>query len=203
MYRMLLAGVFALWAAPARADTLPLIFDAPATYTQGMPFTVDVRLPGAVDMIGFHVQVIISTLVLNPILDITAEAVPGRYVFPSIANFDWSQSSVLDSNVRYVDIFTTMDAGPVNTVNGANDMLGRITITPGANVSGQIMFTVDDGSLVLSIGGEPRPDIELPVAFVDDATPAAVPTPAAWLSLAIGGLVLATRRRIMRCEAAR
>jgi hypothetical protein len=78
-------------------------------------------------------------------------------------------------------------------------MLGRITITPGANVSGPILLTINEDSLVLSIGGEPRPDIALPFAIVNDATPPpAVPTPAAWLSLGIGGLVLAARKRMLR-----
>ena len=199
MKRMLFASILAFWAAPARADTLPLILDTPASYVQGTPFTVDVRLPGAVQMTDFSVELLITTAVLNPQLDVTAEAVPGRYVFPSTANFATSQAMVLDSNVRYVDIYTLFPAGPANLIDGANDTLGRITITPGANVTGPIMITVNDSNLILTIGGEPPPEIILPVAFIDDATPpSAVPTPAAWMSLAIGGLVLAGRRRMVR-----
>jgi hypothetical protein len=196
MYRMLLVGVFALSAAPARADTLPLIFDTPSTYVQGTPFTLDVRLPGTVDMTGFSVQLVITTMVLNPILDITAEAIPGRYPFLNTSNFGTSQAMVLDSNVRYVDFFTLTPDGPVNTYDSDNDMLAHLTITPGGNVTGPIIISVNDTNLILSIGGEPPPEVILPIAILDDATPpSAVPAPAAWLSLGIGGLVLAGRRR--------
>src|SRR5947209_4597622 len=46
--------------APAAADTLPLI-SAPATYTNGSPFSLQLRAPNVVDFTSFHVDLIVAT----------------------------------------------------------------------------------------------------------------------------------------------
>ncbi len=202
MNRMVLAVLLALYAMPAQADTLPLLIEAPTTYTPGQEFTVDVRLPGAVDLTGFSIELLFTTTVLNPDFLVSAIAIDGSYPFASTSNFNWSQAHDPDTNVEMVTIFTDPDAGPVNTILGQPDLLGRILITPGANVTGPIMISVNDGTLRLDIGGEPVPEIELPILTLEQNeanTP--VPTPAAWLSLGVGGMILAARRRMNRVSA--
>lgn len=189
-------------AGPIRADTLPLIL-APAEYTPGTPFSFEIRVPDVVDFSSYSIDVIIGTTVLNPDLGFVATQ-PGLadYPFGSTANQEVTFSAVGNSFDRHLHLADSTGS-PVATTGGVNDLLLTVQVTPGANVSGPITIAVNGDTLDISIGGEPPPDVVAPNPLT--IAPAAgpppggeVPTPAAWVSLAIGGLILAARRRLLK-----
>src|SRR2546423_7806946 len=76
----------AVWSAPARADTLPIIL-APPTYTPGEQFSFELRAPNLVDFSGYNIDLSITTQVQNPQLQVSfTQPGPTQYPFVTTAN---------------------------------------------------------------------------------------------------------------------
>ncbi|HEV3440441.1 MAG TPA: hypothetical protein VG122_24010, partial [Gemmata sp.] len=95
-------------------------------------------------------------------------------------------------------LFSDSAITPVTTVTGVNDVLGVVTVSPGSDLTGPITISFDSSSGVnyFSEGLDTLPG---PVT-VDQGMPPppTVPTPAGWLSMAIGALILAGRERLKK-----
>jgi hypothetical protein len=200
MERMTLAAVAALVlaVAPARADTLPLILDAPATYTPGSSFTFEVRVPGVVDFAAYSIELVFDIAVPNSSLAVTATPDPGQYPFPSLSNFQATPGGVPGSTTLTLSDFTSPG---VTTTAGTNDLIAVVSVTPGPGFTGPITISVNPDTLLFDINREQTPSVNPPEPITVEqgaGPPAVVPTPAAWVTLGIGGLILAARRRVLR-----
>lgn len=201
MHRMVFAALIVLGftAASARADTLPLILDTPGTYQPGTPFTFEIRTPGLVDFTAYTIELVFDTTVPNPDLTLSAAPDAGQYPFPSLSNFQTG----ITANPGSLSLTLTDSTAPPGalTVAGTNDLIAIITVTPGPSFTGPITISVNPDTLSFDINSEAIPTITVPDAITVEqgaAPPEAVPTPAAWLTLSLGGLVLAARRRVIQ-----
>lgn len=201
MKRIALAALVALGlcTSSSRAETLPLILDTPAEYLPGTPFTFEVRAPGVVDFTAYSIELVFETGPGNPPLLLSAAPVAGQYPFPTLSNFQAVPGSFAGSTTLTL---TDSTAPPgVLTTPGTNDLIAVVSVTPGAGFTGSITISVNPSTLSFDLNSEATPSIEAPEPItVTQGTPPpqAVPTPAAWLSLGIGGLLLAARRRVLR-----
>ena len=95
---------------------------------------------------------------------------------------------------------TISDSGaPVNTVAGVNDLLAVVTVSPGADLSGPIVISVGADTLLrYNTEGRPPDNFPEPVTVQQGPGVIGVPAPAAWVTLAAGGLILAGRGRLRR-----
>ena len=134
MKRMAFAVVVLMgWcAAPARADTLPLIQGVPGTYTPGQLFTFEVRVPALLDLNSYMVELVFSTTVTDPSLlasPVAAAPAPGgRYVFPSNGNFAFQYTADPGSS-DVVLSFSDFTSSPVNTVLGGTSRCGSASMS--------------------------------------------------------------------------
>ena len=190
-------------AAPARADTLPLIEGVPGTYTPGQLFTFQVRVPVLLDLNKYMVELVFSTGAPDPSLlafpTAAAPAPGGRYVFPSNGNFAFEYTAEPGSS-DVVLTFSDFTSPPVNTVPGTNDTLATVTVLPGAGQTGPITITVGGGTAFdfNTEFGSPPPPEPIVVQQAGGGTGNPVPAPPGAVLLGIGGLLLAGRRAVAR-----
>jgi hypothetical protein len=198
-----LAALVTATAVPARADTLPLIVGLPTEYTAGTPFTFELRAPGLVDFSAYSLELLFetqgdstSTLSVSATRGVTPD-----YAFP-LGSF---QSNTTIESGGTIHRLQVSDTGPmVNTTANVNDLLALVTVTPSLGFTGTIQLSVDGGSLVFLVNSEVTPEI-LPPENIPVINPAApptngVPTPAAWVSMAIGLAILGLRRKTVRAS---
>jgi hypothetical protein len=200
MHRLVLALATLVTAAsttPARADTLPLIVGVPLEYTPGTPFTFELRAPGLVDFSAYSIELVFETEVDSTGL-LTVSADRGStpdYSFP-IGSFQ-ATNSISPNGLTQTLLIT--DSGPnVNTTANVNDLLALVTVSPAAGFSGSITLSVNPDNLFFAINSEGGPDIDPPdnVTIIQALPPVdGVPTPAAWVSMTIGVVILGLRRR--------
>jgi hypothetical protein len=184
-------------AAPLRAETLPIIEGLPGTYTPGQAFSFDVRVPQLPDLSSYTVELLFTGSLASPIQSAgaTPPAPPptGRYVFTSNAGFvpDFSASE---------GRLTLSDSGftPV-TLQNVNDTIAHVTVTPDANLTGDLVISLGPNSNFQYNPEGPFYDAPQPIR-VEMATPAgpAVPAPPGVVLFAVGGLALAARARFVR-----
>lgn len=193
-----LAGL-ALLAAPARADILPVISDAPATYAPGQPFTFELRVPGVADFSAYSIELDFDTNIPNPNITLAGNPDPTQYPYPSVGTFQAGVTTVPGSTMVALTVSDSASPG-VTTTPGVNDLIVKVTVTPGADFSGPITISVNPDTLLLDVNTELTPVILAPDPItVEQGAPASpVPTPAAWATFGLGGLLLAARRRVLR-----
>jgi len=187
----------ALTAGTSRADVIPLFNDVPATYIPGTPFTFQIIVPEVNGLNSFNVDLIFDTAVTSPDITVSAAPLASQYVFPTTSGFTTSSFTGPGPNEVSV-LFSDSAITPVTTVTGVNDLLGVVTVSPGADLTGPITISFDSSSGVnyFTEGFDVLPD---PVT-VDQGMPPppTVPTPAGWLSMAIGVLILGGRERLKK-----
>jgi hypothetical protein len=187
----MLAGL----AGSARADGIPQIDGLPPnpTYTPGIPFSFEVRAPGLPDFSGFNVQLLFEASVPDPDLSAVAVEPSSQYPFPSGA----FSSGGLPPDPGG-DTYTLMFSGggpSVFTTAGVNDLLAIVTVTPGADLTGEIDISFGNQT-VLSYNQEGG-TFPLPGTLtVEQAEP--VPAPAGIILAGIGGVLLSCKRWLSR-----
>ena len=189
-------AVVACWTSPARAETLPLIENLPATYTPGETFTFQLRVPELVDFTGYSLQLVFSTDVLNPNLFAFGTAATSNYPFPSSAGFQSTLSTIQDGNQVILTIADSTDPG-VTVTPGGNDMLATITVTPGADLTGPIRLSIGPDAVFFyntELNSYEAPTDIPPIE--QGAPPAPVPAPAGVVLLGFGALLLGLRARL-------
>lgn len=189
-------------AAPARAETLPLIEGVPTTYTPGQDFTFTVRVPALVGFSAYSLQLVFNTDFPNPpLVSFPTVAPPGQYVFPTSANFAFQFDAPTDATEVRLTL-SDFIPGTVATVPGANDTLATITVSPGADLVGPITLSVggDSGFEYRTESGQyPFPE---PIV-IQQAEPTGggnnpVPAPPGLLLAGVGAAVLGFRSRFTR-----
>ena len=190
-------------AAPARADTLPLIEGVPGTYTPGQLFTFQVRVLSLLDLNKYMVELVFSTTVTDPSLlafpTVATPAPGGRYVFSSSGNFAFDYSAPPGSS-DVVLTFSDFTGPPVTTVPGTNDTLATVTVLPGAGQTGPITITVGGGTAFdfNTEFGSPPPPEPIVVQQAGGGTGNPVPAPPGAVLLGIGVVLLFARRSFVR-----
>lgn len=213
-YVLAVAVVVGLSAAPARAETLPLIEGMPTTYTPGVPFTFTLRIPELLGLTGYRLELVFATETPDPRLLASPSFDPpagNTYVFgtPDQAAFTLDTSGP-DVRLTITDSFDTPRDPPTDVTPGQNDFLATITVTPlaAANglpaVSGPITISIGEGTrFVFSTESGPFDPPEPFTVFEAETPPVGnpVPAPPGLLLLAIGGLALGARARLARHKA--
>lgn len=198
MPKLAIAAALAVLAAAgtARADTLPLI-TPPAGYTAGVPISFTLTAPGIVNLTSFNIDLIVTTADPSSPPDLTLTATRPDSAAYALGDAGQFQSSVSPgSSVNQLNLNVNGSVWPgVTTVAGANDVLAIITITPGSGLTGPINVMVAPSTLLFSINQENFLEVSPPPPFDIAQSPSPVPTPAAWVSLGIGGLGMAVARR--------
>lgn len=194
----LAAAVAVLVAAgTARADTLPTL-SAPAEYTPGTPFNVEIYAAGLTGLTDYTLQFTVTagTPPSEPDLTLTAGPPSGltAYPFPDGSNFHADVSPAVGQTIG-VMLTDATTGSAVNTVAGVNDHLATLTIAPGVGLTGpiSITFTSADFSVAHDIGNPPLPSLTINQA--SPPPPSSVPAPAGLVLLGVGGLGLAVGRR--------
>lgn len=183
------------WSTPAQAETLPLVEGMPGTYTPGQSFTFDLRVPLLPDLTSYNLQLLFGTQVTDPsLLAFPTVASPppvGRYVFTSNANFEFTYESfpgTSEVSLTFSDFNSPIVARP-----GINDTLVRITVIPGADLTGpiKIEFFPD---FQYNFREGPRYNPPEPIV-IEQATGGGnpVPTPPSAMLFAAGIVLLAAR----------
>ncbi|MBM3979112.1 MAG: hypothetical protein FJ304_02285 [Planctomycetes bacterium] len=182
------------YAAPARADTLPLINDLPASYTPGVAFTFNLRVPALNDFTSYSLELVFTTEPINPPLFASGSAAATNYVYPSSAGFQSTLTTFADANVVVLTIADSTAPG-VAVTPGANDRLATITVTPGADLTGSIQLSIGVDSLFVHSSEDPNYPLlaDLPPITQNDPV-APVPAPASAALFAVGALALWARR---------
>lgn len=211
MKRAVLAVVAAvgLTAAPARAETLPLIEGMPSTYTPGQPFSFTLRVPELLGLAAYNLELKFGTTVTNPpLLAFATPADADRYVFGSTDRLGFGFA--IDPNgtevrLSLIDPFDNLpgrDPG-VDVVAGANDTLATITVSPGVGLTGPITISVGDATNFQYIleSGTFDPPSPFVVQQADTGPPVGgnpVPAPPAALLLGFGAVALLARAKLTR-----
>jgi hypothetical protein len=182
----------------ARADTVPQLLNVPASYTPGNPFTFEVIAPGGENgFSAFNLDMTFSTNNVNPDLTLSASSATSQYVFSGYSTTGFTSSST-STSLTASDSLTNPGTDMITTQTGVNDVLAVVTVSPGTSFTGPITVSfAGDTSVTYFTEGFDFP--QGPVTIVQGAEVAApVPTPAAWISMTIGGLILAARRQMQR-----
>lgn len=200
--RRLAFAVVALAACsvPARADTLPLITDLPATYTPGEAFTFKVSVPTLFDFTNYTLQLVFTTDPINPPLFASASAAASNYVYPSSAGFQSTLSTVLDSNEVILTLSDSTTPG-VEVVPGTNDQIATVTVTPGLSLTGPIRLSIGVDSLFDYNKENGEVPLLTGIPPIEQSTPPGpVPAPAGAVLLGSGLLLLGLRARLRRAS---
>jgi hypothetical protein len=184
---------------------IPQVSGVPQYYTPGTPFSFTIYVPETLnDFTSFHLVLDLFTSPSQTDLTLTAAPPSSQYVFPSTNTFQpgpgtpptLSPLTIQDTYIPSVTI-----------VPGTNDTIAVVTVNPGLTLTGTIDIHFDSSSILSYINpnsdGIP-PDQLPPDSFVaqnPNPPPPAVPTPAAWLSFTIGGVILLGRNRLLRGRA--
>jgi hypothetical protein len=196
-------------AAPARADVLPQFVGVPGGFVADTPFSFELRAPGLNSFTDFNLDLIVQTASLDPVslLSVTVDRpADADYPFGTTGTFGTSQSAVGGSPQFTVNISGATGAGGVNTTAGVNDLLARITVTPGPGFFEPITFSIDSTTFTLSALAESGQGIQTPdpvTVFPElpqppDPTANPVPAPAGVVLLGLGGVGLLARGRFGR-----
>jgi hypothetical protein len=197
----LLGGVLAQ-ATPVRADVLPQFLEVPATYTPGLPFSFEVRIPNVSDFSSYTIEIGFETGVVDP--DILAFAItdPAQYPYPTTAGFSSSFFAEAGTPTAFLTISDSTNPG-VETWEGLNDLVATVTVVPGPRLVGAILLFVGSNTEI-AINQERTPQITFPAPiWIDqaEAPPVApVPTPAGLISLGTAFLLLLTWDRVRRAR---
>jgi len=185
----------------ARADLLPLFGDVPSTYIPGTSFTFQIVMP---DMLSdgsplnglsqFQVGLVFDAAVNNPALGVSASAPSSGYVFPATSGFTSDSFSGPGPNEVSLQFMDSISPNFV-TVGPGQDILATVTVSPDASLTGPITvsFTSYTNVTFFSEGFDQTP----PSVTIDQGIPP-VPTPAGWLTLSIGSLILIGRNRLLK-----
>jgi MYXO-CTERM domain-containing protein len=196
MSRPLLAlAALVVYAAPLRADTLPLIQDQPTEYIPGVPLMFELHAPGLVDFTRFHIDLVFQTENDPANLTVSADRPDAlSYPFGATGNFSAFPSFPPEGNP--VTLSIDGSGTLAITTAGVNDLLAIVTLTPGEDLTGAILVSIDPGTLRFDRNGEITPTIDPPAPFfIQQGEPKAAPAPAAWVLLGIGGVALLRRSR--------
>src|SRR5579872_3329812 len=198
-----IAIVFAsLSAGSGRADTLPLFSDVPAQYIPGTTFTFQITVPDFLNdgsqlngLSKFQVGLVFDASVNNPPLTVSAAPPGSGYVFPGSTNF--SSGSFPGPGPNEVSLqFSDSIAPNFIAAMPGQDILATVTVNPDISLTGPIdvSFTSDTLITYFNEGFDQTPG----TIEIDQGSPPppSVPTPASWLSLAIGVVILAGRNRL-------
>jgi hypothetical protein len=201
MKRMALAVVVvcACCTGPVRADTLPMIDNLPATYTPGQAFTFQLTLPALTDFSDYNLQLIFDTDVQNPPLFASGAAATSKYPFPSSAGFQSTLSR--DSTSNQITLTIADSTSPNVTVTpGTNDALATITVTPGADFTGEIRLSVGTDSVFHYNTEDNNFDFPTNIPPIEQGAsgPVSAPAPPGALLLGAGALILGLRMRLRR-----
>ena len=163
----------------------------PATYTPGTPFSFDVRVPLLTDFTAFSAQLVFATDLVDPPLFVSAAAPTagpgGRYVFPSNTNFQSSsfRSDMLSEVSLYISGST---ATGVLAAPDGNDTLARVTVQPGAELTGPITISLGSDTLFMRNMETSYSDTDAVTVDRSDTGPVTNPAPApAWCCSASAG----------------
>jgi hypothetical protein len=180
---------------PARADTIPIIDNLPATYTPGKSFTFGLSLPALSAFSSYDLQLVLSTDRPNPAL--TASAAPGtNYPFPATGRFLTTLDQPPGFNLEILSLADAVAGPGVSVTPGANDQLATITVTPGADFSGPIELSIGGSSSFTYGPNSGTFGFPTDIPPIEEAPPstAPVPAPSGAILLGIGGLVFGWRR---------
>jgi hypothetical protein len=190
-------------APPARADTLPIVENLPATYTPGQSFSFQLGLPQLYEFTGYTLQLNLETQVQNPALGVSGAAATSNYPFAASTSFQSSTGTTIDgSGVTLTISDSVAEPGvtvtpPSTGIAGSNYSLATVTVSPGASLTGPIALSVDPSSVFFyntEFGSYNTPANIPPIDQATTGSPAPVPAPAGAVLLGVGGLVLALRR---------
>jgi hypothetical protein len=120
----------------------------------------------------------------------------GHYVFASTGGFSFALDTPDNSNNVSLTI-SDSTSPPVQTNPGANDTLARITVMPGANLTGPIVLSFSADFVYSSEAPRLDPPDPITINQASDTT-SPVPAPPGVVLFAVGGLVLAARARLAR-----
>jgi hypothetical protein len=196
------------FAAQAPADIAPqfsTVDPPPMFYTPGQAFSFQVIVPAVNGLSSYGVGIIFDTTPYsNPNLTVSVSPT-SNYVFgPTSSNQNPSTFSAGPNAVEFT-FSDSIAPSFVNTTTGVNDVLGQITVTPGSDLTVPINIYFDQGTdpqgnpiTYANYFYETPPVIDPTVYTVNplQAPPAVTPTPTAWLTLAIGAAILASRGRL-------
>jgi hypothetical protein len=191
-----------VFSGTGRADTLPLFNNVPAQYTPGTPFTFQITLPTMLSdgsafngLSNYQVGLVFDAAVNSPALSVSAAPPASGYVFSSTSGF--TQGSFAGPGQNEVSLqFSDSIAPNIVTVGPGNDILADITVSTGSTLTGPITVSFTSNTSVTYFNE--GIDVTPPAVTIDQgsAPPPSVPTPAGWVTLAIGTCILAIRKRI-------
>ncbi|MDB5306744.1 MAG: hypothetical protein JWO38_946 [Gemmataceae bacterium] len=206
MRLMAVSAVAAVLAAagPVRADTLPLIVNAPATYVPGGSFSFELHAPGLIGLTSYNLTFQLESGPNPPPLTVSVTPPPGlaNYPFPDATHFSVGQLVTPIPSPFSLQLSDSAGGSAVATVGG-NDYLALVTVTTASTLTTPITVTVTGATFnAFHLPGEPLSTLPAPVTIEADLSsppPAPVPTPAAWLMFAVGTLgVVSARNRFSR-----
>lgn len=186
-------------AGSSRADTLPLITDAPSGYTPGTPFTFNISAPGLTGLVDYQITMTVTagTPPGLPDLVVTAASATTEYAFAQDGgNFNVTYGSDAASGTYSVIMSDFTNGLGVNTAPGDHDNLATVSISPGVNLSGPIVigFTQNDFTTSRDVGF----DLPAPLVIPELPPAPAVPAPPALVLVVIAGACLVARQRLRK-----
>lgn len=188
-------------AAPGRADIVPVVVGAPASYAPNPAFfEFELRAPGLNAFTAFNLDLLIDTISPDPdtLLTVTVSR-PGdaSYAFGAAGTFTTGQTPANGGTEFAVNIAGSVGGPGVATVAGVNDVLAVVRVTPGVGLNEPITFQFDAGTYridALSENNQPLQPAD-PFTVSPEPTNTPVPAPAGAALLAVGGVALALKRR--------
>jgi len=196
---LVLVGAVLASATTARADILPQFVEVPATYSPGVPFSFEVRLPDVSDFSSYSIEIVFEAGVTDPEILAFATTDPAQYPYPSTAGFTSSFFAPAGNPQVFLTISDSTSPG-VETFSNVNDLLATVTVLPSPRMVGAILLFVG-ANTEITINQERTPNITYPAPLVIDQAEAPpvtpVPTPAAWISLSIGVALTLARGRLI------
>jgi hypothetical protein len=209
MYRtvagVIAAAVVAALFTPARAAVLSdpfLAITAPATYTPGTAFDIDLRLHAALDLNAFNIVLAFTAPAgaygtdYSVTLPAANPALQPDYIFGAAGmGFLASETAPNSGHIALSDLLLN-PVGSINTVSPGQDLIVRLTIQPVGSFAAPITVSALPTNLDLldptlsQIAGYQNVLDTLPTATI-----AAVPEPASLLLLGVAATGLLMRRK--------
>jgi len=196
--RFLIALALAASAgASARADLI--LEGSPETYTPGTPFEFQVRLPNVNDLSLYNLEWVFASS--GPASAISAQftpaSAPGAYPFPT-SDFFASGGGIFGSSYRFTISDFLLDPPGVDTVAGANDLLGTFRVTPDSTATGPIRISLEPATFQLDdSAGRPIATTLPGEVTIREEKISQVPAPGGVALALVGGALLLGRKRIL------